>query len=44
MGRLNASFCDIGKPTMAGSDARENESNVTPLDWPIKTSAKLQYA
>ena len=47
MGKLNASFCDVGGPAMmVGSDATENFSNFTPLNltqkgicqannWPI---------
>ena len=44
MWRLGASFCDVGGPTMVGSDATENLSHFTPLDWPKKASAKLNLA
>ena len=43
MGRFNASFCDVGGPTMVGSDATENVSNFTPLDWPGEASARLKF-
>ena len=42
MGRFNASFCDIGGPTVVGSDATENFFNFIPLDWPRKASARLK--
>ena len=44
VGRLNASFCDVGGPSMVGSDATENCSNFTLLDWPRKVSARLKFA
>ena len=43
MGRFNASSCDVGGPTMVGSDATENVSNFAPLDWPRKASARLKF-
>ena len=42
MGKLSASFCDGGGPTIVGSDAREFFSNFTPLDSPKKASVRLK--
>ena len=41
MGRVNASVCDVGGPTMVGFDTAENVLDLTPLDWPKKGSARL---
>ena len=43
MGRFNVSFCDVARPTMVGSNATENVSNFTPLDWPRKASTRLKF-
>ena len=44
VGRLNASFSDIGAPNIVGCDATDNFSNVAPVEWPKKHLADYNLA